>query len=259
MSRLTRRPRKGENMLAFGSLFAGIGGMDLGFERAGMVCKWQVEIDDYATKVLARHWPDVRRWRDVTTLNPTSASGPGWNVDVICGGFPCQDVSTAGKGVGINGSRSGLYAEMLRLVRSLRPTFIVIENVDGLRSNGLATVLRDIAESGYDAEWEVLSACTFGAPHTRERVFIVAYPNGDGLQGVLGRVVEERKEKGRIIFTGGNAPARRQWQQLPAPVFCRGIDGISAKVDRTKALGNAVVPQVAEWIGARLMEVSQWE
>ena len=103
--------------LTFGSLFAGIGGFDLGFERAGMVCKWQVEIDDYANRVLRKHWPDVRRWPDVRTW-PQQDTEP---VDVICGGFPCQDISYAGRGAGLEGERSGLFFESVRVVRELRP------------------------------------------------------------------------------------------------------------------------------------------
>ena len=111
--------------LTFGSLFAGIGGFDLGFERAGMVCKWQVEIDDYANRVLAKHWPDMRRWPDVRTWPQPDTE----RVDVICGGFPCQDISYAGQGAGLDGDRSGLFFEAVRVVRELRPRVVVLENV----------------------------------------------------------------------------------------------------------------------------------
>src|SRR5687767_562507 len=111
--------------MTFGSLFAGIGGFDLGFERAGMRCEWQVEIDPYCRRVLAKHWPDVRRWDDVRTFPPDG----DWGVDVICGGFPCQDISAAGKQAGIEGERSGLWGEYERIIRVLRPRIVVVENV----------------------------------------------------------------------------------------------------------------------------------
>ena len=234
--------------LSFGSLFAGIGGFDLGFERAGMVCKWQVEIDDYANRILEKHWPKVRRWRDVRTWPQPDTE----RVDVICGGLPCQDVSTAGCREGVGGERSGLYVEMLRTVRDLRPAFAVIENVSGLLSDGLATVLRDLDECGYDSEWEVITACAFGAPHTRRRVFIVAYPHGDGSQGVFRWVAQKRRET--VLFESCDTPQRRKWQQLPQPIFCRSSDGIPSRVDKTRCLGNAVVPQAAEYVGRLIVE-----
>ena len=125
----------GSKPLTFGSLFAGIGGFDLGLERAGMVCKWQVEIDEYATRVLEKHWPTVRRWNDVRTFPPEG----DWNVDVICGGFPCQDISVAGKGAGLAGARSGLWYEFARIIRHIRPRWVIVENVRAFTKNGRQT------------------------------------------------------------------------------------------------------------------------
>ena len=151
--------------MTFGSLFAGIGGMDLGLERAGMTCEWQVEIDPYARRVLAKHWPSVRRWDDVRTFPPMANAEPNerdestiggsigtgeekgrvlepqrcadsWSVDLICGGFPCQDISYAGKGAGLAGERSGLWYEFARVVRVLRPRFVLVENVSALLTRG---------------------------------------------------------------------------------------------------------------------------
>jgi DNA (cytosine-5)-methyltransferase 1 len=159
--------------LTVGSLFAGIGGIDLGLERTGgFETVWQVEIDDYARRVLAKHWPNVRRWDDVRTFPPEPAEE--WRCDVICGGFPCQDISDAGSKLGLSGKRSGLWREFARIIRVLRPLYVVVENVAALLDRGIGDVLGDLATIGYDAEWEVLSACAFGAPHTRERVFIIA-------------------------------------------------------------------------------------
>jgi len=133
--------------MTFGSLFAGIGGFDLGFERAGMVCKWQVEIDDYANRVLAQHWPDVARYRDIRDCGAHNLE----SVDVICGGFPCQDISYAGRGAGLEGERSGLFFEAVRVVRELRPRIVVLENVAALLTRGLDVVLGTLAEVGFDA------------------------------------------------------------------------------------------------------------
>lgn len=236
--------------MTFGSLFAGIGGFDLGFERAGLRVAWQVEINKYCQRVLKKHWPDCGRWDDIRTFPPPPVTD--WRVDIICGGFPCQDISVAGNRRGIHGRHSGLYAEMLRVIRSLRPSYVVIENVAAIRSCGLTVVLHDLAVSGYDAEWEVLPACAFGAPHTRERMFIVAYPNGYRLQGMFRRMEKEQRREA-IVFTGGDPPERRVWQQLPSSIFCRSADGIPNRVDRTRAIGNSVVPQAAEWIARRII------
>lgn len=238
--------------LTFGSLFAGIGGFDLGFERAGMVCKWQVEIDEFARKVLAKHWPDVRRHDDVKTFPPTEAED--WRVDVICGGFPCQDISYAGAGAGIDGERSGLWSEYARIVRTIRPKYVVVENSPALAARGLDRVLGDLAGCGFDAEWSILSACAMGAPHMRERLFVVANSNG---------------EHGQAGLRSSFAPANRQVQEIdgfesaksgwfarlenPSALY-RDADGIPNRMERNRSIGNAVCPAVAEWIGRRLME-----
>ena len=159
-------------MLTFGELFAGIGGFSLGLERAGMQCRWQVEIDNYARRVLQKHWPDVRRHDDVQTFPP---AGGDYSVDVICGGFPCQDISVAGKGAGLAGARSGLWYEFSRIIDELRPRYVIVENVAALLSRGMDTVLSDLSTLRYDAEWHVIPASAVGAPHRRDRVWIVAY------------------------------------------------------------------------------------
>ena len=166
-------------MITFGSLFAGIGGLDLGFERAGLTCSWQVEIDDYATRILAKHWPNVRRWDDVKTFPPGDELKP-WRVDVIAGGFPCQDISFAGKGAGLAGERSGLFFEIIRLARLLEPRAIVLENVAALLARGMGAVLGELASLGFDAEWHCIPAAAVGAPHIRDRVFLVGYANSEG-------------------------------------------------------------------------------
>ena len=286
--------------MTFGSLFAGIGGFDLGFERAGMTCKWQVEIDPYCRRVLAKHWPDVRRHDDVRTFPPTD--GTEWRVDVICGGFPCQDISVAGKGVGIDGARSGLWAEYARIVRTIRPRFVVVENSPALTGRGLYRVLGDLAACGYDAEWDCIPAAAVGAPHRRDRLFIIAYSNSQrrqeqhapGIAAIPGLDSRSRhagsdtesigcgtwragrtagtgsreKNAAEVANTTSNRLERFFWTQHEGngirsansgwwssePGMGRVAHGVSNRMDRIKGLGNAVVPQVAEWIGRRLME-----
>ena len=154
-----------------GSLFAGIGGFDLGLERAGFDIAWQVEIDPYCQRVLAKHWPTVHRYGDIRAID-WSAVEP---VDLLCGGFPCQDISLAGKGAGLSGERSGLWFEYAKAINALKPRYVLIENVAALRSRGLDQVLGSLAALGYDAEWHCIPACAVGAPHRRDRVWIVAH------------------------------------------------------------------------------------
>jgi DNA (cytosine-5)-methyltransferase 1 len=159
-------------VLTHGSLFAGIGGFDLGFERAGIKTVWQVEIDPFCRKVLEKNFPHAERFDDIRGCGRHNLTG----VDVIAGGFPCQDVSNAGKRAGIDGTRSGLWSQMRRVICELRPRIVVVENVAALLGRGLERVLGDLAESGFDAEWDCIPAFAVGAPHRRDRVFIVAYP-----------------------------------------------------------------------------------
>lgn len=235
-------------MLTVGSLFAGIGGIELGLERTGgFKTVWQVEIDEYARRVLEKHWPDVRRWDDVRTFPPEG----DWSCDLICGGFPCQDVSFAGPGGGLDGERSGLWAEYLRIIRLLRPKYVLVENVAALLVRGFGRVLGDLAESGFDAEWQVFRASDFTLPHRRERVFIVA--NSDEVDGRKG--VGNLENWPRQVFTTHHqecTPVRVQ----AADQFVGMDDGVSGRAyrDRGERLGNAVVPQVAQWIGERILE-----
>lgn len=253
---MTARP------LNFLSLFAGIGGIDLGLERAGMRCVAQVEIDPFCRKVLAKHWPDVPRFEDVRTVTRETfaALGP---IDLIAGGFPCQDISSAGKKAGIGGERSGLWSEFARLVLELRPRFVFVENVPTLLNRGIRTVLGDLARCGYDAEWQSVPASALGAPIGREgrnRLWLVAYPDGGG----CGRPgLPRRLEDGSVLagasgggrpVTGLSGPTPHHWSVEPG--VDRVADGVPDRMDRIAALGNAVVPQVAEWIGRRIVEAA---
>ena len=159
-------------------LFSGIGGFAIGLERAGMQTVAFCETEPFCQNVLKKHWPGVPIYDDVKTLTADRLARDGVAVDVICGGFPCQDISTAGKGAGLAGARSGLWFEFHRLIAELKPRYAIIENVAALRSKGLDQVLSSLAQIGYDAEWHCIPASAVGAPHRRDRIWIVAYPNG---------------------------------------------------------------------------------
>jgi DNA (cytosine-5)-methyltransferase 1 len=263
--------------LTFGSLFAGIGGIDLGLERAGMRCEWQVEIDDYATRVLAKHWPNVPRYRDVRACGADNLS----RVDLIAGGFPCQDISDAGQRRGLAGSRSGLWSEFARIIRELRPRYVLVENVAALLHRGVESVLGELAALGYDAEWQCIPAAAIGAPHLRNRLFIVAYADSQRQSQRSGNVAQKRRRAGdgreaTLVYPDRNT-TRRESQStdeaagrgLPylserfsggrgswriEPDVDRVAHGVPARVDRLRGLGNAVVPQAAEYVGRLIQE-----
>jgi len=339
----------------FGSLFAGIGGIDLGLERAGMECRWQVENDLFCNRVLERHWPDVRRYGDVKKTDPERVQEECGRVQVVAGGFPCQDLSYAGKGRGIYAERSGLWFEFERFVWALRPRVVLVENVPGLLSRGIDVVLGCLAALGYDAEWDCIPAAVFGAPHLRHRVFIVAYPGvgrGTGKEGIEAdgccghitrkgsKILQEgpmadtggfgfqegmqendqgqsgmgknrqsadkrgcdgrgsekkashiegvgqqsrdgsqgvdcvhRRDKGKLVLGDDGPGSGGVWPVEAQPRVVRVADGLSEGLDeaekkrlqihqkrqgrmvedRVRSLGNAVVPQVAEWLGRRML------
>ena len=189
------------NAMTHGSLFAGIGGFDLGFERAGIETVWQVEIEEFCLKVLERHFPNAKRFKDIREVGAHNLE----KVDIISGGFPCTDISIAGKKAGITGKQSGLWSEMFRVIGELRPRFAVIENVPNLVKLGLDRVLIDLASIGYDAEWQIISARDLGAWHLRKRIWIVAYPQGDGYRQVQYKCTKKLlyKNKETQKFKGG--------------------------------------------------------
>jgi DNA (cytosine-5)-methyltransferase 1 len=168
------------NKLRVLDLFSGIGGFSIGLERTGgfetvAFC----EIEPFPRRVLAKHWPGVPCYHDVRELTAERLAADGIGVDAICGGFPCQDISLAGKGAGMDGERSGLWSEYARLIGELRPRYVIVENVAALLGRGLDRVLRDLAALGFDAEWHCIPASAVGAPHRRDRLWIIAHPNGD--------------------------------------------------------------------------------
>lgn len=239
--------------IRFLSLFAGIGGMDLGLERAGWQCVGQVEIDPFCRRVLAKHWPNVVRFEDVREVTGELIRERCGDIDAIVGGFPCQDISFAGTGDGLNGARSGLWREMYRIICELRPQIALMENVAALLNRGMGRVLADLANIGYDAEWSVVSACSMGAPHMRRRLFIVAYPNGlNGWQGIWS---SDAQQDGALSPIGGFESARTSWQARlanPSELY-RGANGVPFGMERNRAIGNAVAPDVAEFIGRQLI------
>jgi DNA (cytosine-5)-methyltransferase 1 len=175
-------------MLRVLDLFSGIGGFSLGLERTGgfktvAFC----EIESFPRKVLAKHWPEVPCYHDVRELTAERLAADGIGIDVICGGFPCQDISVAGRGAGMAGERSGLWSEFARLIGELQPRYAIVENVSALLSRGLADVLGDLASLGYDAEWHCIPASAVGAPHRRDRVWIIAHAISGELRHESGR------------------------------------------------------------------------
>ena len=204
------------------------------------------EQDVFCQAVLKKHWPKVKLYDDVKTLTKSHLDADGIAVDVICGGFPCQDISTAGKGAGLAGERSGLWYEFHRIIGEVKPKYAFIENVAALRSKGLDEILRGLTALGYDAEWHCIPASAIGAPHRRDRVWIIAYPNNTSEP--TSAVNAETRGLSIVIKNGGWS----RWQGQPDDV--RMANGLPNGVDRLKALGNAVVPQIPEIIGKAIMQ-----
>lgn len=240
-------------------LFSGIGGFSLGLERAGMETIAFCEIDKKCHYVLKKHWHDVPIFDDVKKVS-------GVNADVVCGGFPCQDISIAGKKKGIEKTtRSGLWFEFKRIINEVKPKYAIIENVERLRYNGLATVLSDLRSIGYDAEWHVIPACAVGAPHKRERMWIIAYPCGNHSSRILNaKDVVQDNQQWQFPENIRNWHGWQYW--FASHVFDgnwtenatennRVDDGVQRRVDRVKQLGNSVVPQIPEIIGRAILAI----
>jgi len=263
-----------------GSLFAGIGGFDLGLERAGMTIVWQVEIDAFVRSILAKHWPEVPKYEDVRAVGAHNLEP----VDVIAGGFPCQPHSVAGKRRGAKDDRD-LWPEMRRIIEEMRPRWVVAENVPGIRTTILDDVLSDLEGLGYSAGAIVVPACAVGAPHIRERVFIVAHANSNGRDGQSVSDVQKGRRgessdthTGRIRKTFSDAygfgcpgwkglpeAAREAWHVsverdnawTVEPDVGRVAYGVPHRVDRIRALGNAVVPQIVEVLGRFIIAIDK--
>lgn len=236
-----------------GSLFAGIGGLELGLERAGMRTAWQVELDEFCRAILAERFPGAKQHADVREVGAHNLAPVG----LVAGGFPCQPVSNNGHGLG-DADERWLWPEFARIVRELRPSYVIVENVSALVGRGLSDVLGGLAALRYDAEWACLRASDAGAPHRRERLFIVAYPecvgSQEGPRVFDGRGLDDLPQPeawGSLSRRGSDGRLRR----APHPDVLRVADGFPTGMDgdRLRAAGNAVVPQVAEWIGRRIV------
>lgn len=245
-------------MYAVGSLFSGIGGIELGFENTGAFkTLWFVEKDRYAQAVIRKQWGnDAVIYDDITRLDFRKVQ----RINVLTGGFPCQDISTAGKGTGITGSRSSLWRYYKKAIRILRPQVAFIENVSILTGRGLNVVLGDLASIGYDAEWYCVSASAVGAPHQRDRVFIISYLQSKRKRNLSKEQSGDYKSdvsrgSKEIPYTGESGLERTKskgsqfiehcgW--ISEPNVDRMADGVSLRVDRVRCLGNSVVPQVSE-------------
>lgn len=236
-------------MLRMLDLFSGIGGFSYAGEKlvGGYETVAFCEYDKHAQKVLRKHWPDTEIIDDVRDLAANCLRFRE-KVDVITGGFPCQDISYAKRNAeGINGKRSGLWREYAAIIEIIRPSWVVIENSPALLNRGFASVLQDISQIGYDAEWHCVTASGIGAPHRRERLFVVAYPNNRRTAMRWRRVFEENEKIGGSGFDFRNREEKpyiwrwRQKQSRPNGM----ADGIPNRVHRLRGLGNSIVPQVA--------------
>lgn len=237
--------------MRYGSLFAGIGGFDLGFDRAGWTCAWQVEIDPYCRRVLAKHWPDVRRYGDVKECGKHNLE----SVDVICGGDPCQENSNARQGTGLESPSLG--GEFIRVVDELRTRLVVRENPSRVRSDAPWPWHRfraALEQLDYIVVPFRLRACCFGLDHQRERLFLLGQ-RADTVQTRLQR--HEFEEMARASWQSSLCHITGQDRRRPAPRISRGTDGIPNRAHRIRGLGNAVVPQVAQWIAERINAAEQ--
>jgi DNA (cytosine-5)-methyltransferase 1 len=226
-------------------LFSGIGGFSIGLEAAGFETVAFCEVSPVCRHLLAHHWPKVPCYDDIRTLTAERLAADGIGVDVICGGFPCQDLSYAGKGAGLAGERSGLWRDYARLVRELRPKFVIVENVSALLGRGLGDVLGDLAALGYDAWWDCIPASAVGAPHRRDRLWIIAYARSEQHEGyglALRRAVASELSRAAL------ADASRQLR--PGRRIGAEQDGRSEPTDGGSDVGNAnrkglSVPRIA--------------
>lgn len=239
-------------------LFSGIGGFALGARWAGIEFErhYNSDIDDYANRVYSKHFPESIQLGDITKIKAEDLPDGEW---IITGGFPCQDISCAGKGLGLSGSRSGLWFEYWRLIRDLRPRFAIIENVEAITNKGWNEIIESLAEIRYNVEWQIIPATAVGGFHRRNRLFAVAYTTGAGQ--LREDKLENNKENMREWWRRDASPlldirSKRQDEQTKCfyaePPLLGKHNGVSNRVDRIKCLGNAIVPQIAELLFNRI-------
>lgn len=234
--------------MRYGSLFSGAGLGDFGFEMAGLEVAWQCELDKYARQVLDLRWPGVKKYDDIRTINTDELE----RVDLITGGFPCQPFSQAGKQRGTQDNRY-LWPEMLRIIKGVRPRWVVAENVPGIINMAFDHVCSSLESEGFSVQTIVFPSHALGAPHKRDRVWIIANSDSEDVQGGF----TETESNGESIGAIPIPFSWRQWPQLlSTPVLCRTSDGIANRVDRTKLLGNGQTPCSTYVIGKWLMEIN---
>lgn len=270
--------------IRLGSAFSGIGGFELGLHWAipNLETVWQVEQNPFCRRVLAKHWPNAQRFDDIKTISSPDLE----TIDILAAGFPCQNLSIAGKRGGIHAEKSGLFWELWRLLREFRDDgravpIVLLENVSAITFSGIGHVLGALSEIGYNVEWFDLRASDFGAPHRRERIFFVCYRADPNRQGQPDRAehaetlerASTNPDSGRESrFAHKTQPAQWKtykmfgrddciespsydWKKIPfESLLCPVVDGIPYRVAKLKALGNAIVPQCTEWIGQRLID-----
>ena len=249
--------------------FSGIGGFSYAAEKlvGGFQTISFIECDPYCQKILKKHWPNVPIHDDIRTYQPEP-----YSADVVCGGFPCQDISIAGKQLGVTKeTRSGLFYELMRVIRLVRPDFVILENVAAILTNGLGIVLGELASAGFDCEYACIPASALGACHKRDRWWLVAYPSSvnrrqkvevqarrnttirssitnSNSKGMERRIepINQEMQKTRLAWQSNTPHLSPNWRSyVSEPVLRRGDDGLSKRMDRLKCLGNSVVPQVA--------------
>jgi DNA (cytosine-5)-methyltransferase 1 len=238
-------------------LFSGIGGFSLGLQNTGgfetvAFC----EIEPYCHKVLKKHWQDVPIYNDIKELTYDTLQADGIEPTVITGGFPCQDISNAGRQEGIIGERSSLWSEYARLIKDVQPTWAIIENVSALRSKGLTLVLQNLSEIGYNAEWHCIPCTAVGGLHRRDRLWIIAYlSNSSSIrqsrQRACGNACDTTQIVQREAIKSFNGRVKNKW--TVEPNVGRVAYGIPQRVDRLKGLGNAVVPQIPQFLGESIL------
>lgn len=240
----------------FLDLFSGIGGFALGAYWAGLRFDGHYfsEVDDYAIRVYRRRFPDAVGLGDIRNIRGSDLPAGDW---IVAGGFPCQDISVAGKGLGLAGARSGLWFEYARLIGELRPRYAIMENVGALTGRGLDAVLGSLAEIGYDAEWQDIRASDVGAPHERRRTWVIAYPNGsrfsDTCRKPAAKKITQIRTSARMDSRPDFAQDAKTWSEAESRMG-RVVNGLPDTVDRIKCLGNSIVPQIAELIFRQISE-----
>lgn len=229
--------------MTHGSLFSGVGGFEEGAKLAGISTLWNCEYEAFQRSILKKHYPESKQYEDIRTAIIRE------RVDIISGGFPCQDISVAGKMEGITGERSGLWSEMFRVIRQIRPKYVIIENSPALLIRGFERVLCNLSQIGYNAEWQCISNIAFGYPHKRERLYVIAYPYEVGLQS-------------KICSDGGFKSVFKKWSPNPDDGYSlskrihqigqseviRNGHGFRSWTHRVGSIGNTVNPTIAYYL-----------